>query len=61
MGRLAGDRQQHVCFGKRRKTIGNPWWAGLALPSWAATVVGQLGCQVSSLSFSFNSGFLFIL
>ena len=58
-GRRAGDRQQPACSGKGRKTIGSPRWAGLALPSWAATVVGRLGRQVSSLSFSFITYFLF--
>ena len=39
-------RRPHALLptGRRWKTTGrSPWWAGLALPSWAATVPGQVG------------------
>ena len=61
-GRRVAVRAGHAPLptGARRKATEEPrWWDGLTLPSWAATVVGRLGCQVSSLSFSFNSYFLF--
>ena len=44
---------------RRWKTTGRWRWAGLALPGWAATVVGRLARQVSSPSFSFNFVFYY--
>ena len=45
--------------GRRWKTTGRWRWAGLALPGWAATVVGRLAHQVGSPSFSFNFVFYY--
>ena len=39
-------RRPHALLptGRRWKTTGrSPWWAGLVLPGWAATVPGQVG------------------
>ena len=65
--REAGGGEARACVprshallptGRRWKMTGRWRWAGLALPGWAATVVGRLAHQVGSPSFSFNFCFL---